>query len=60
MSVVGTAGVGLDYLVVNNVAINVETKYRIFPSAMLEINGVPYTINLSGVLVSAGVRMFFN
>lgn len=60
LSVVGTAGVGLDYLVVNNVAINVETKYRIFPSAMLEINGVPYTINLSGVLVSAGVRMFFN
>ena len=60
VSVVGTAGVGLDYLVLNNVAINVETKYRIFPSAMLEINGVPYTINLSGVLISAGLRIFFN
>lgn len=60
MSVVGTAGVGVDYFVVNNVAINVETKYRIFPSATLDINGVPYTINLNGVLISAGLRIFFN
>jgi opacity protein-like surface antigen len=60
VSVVGTAGVGLDYFVINNVAINVEAKYRIFPSAMLEINGVPYTINLSGVLLSAGLRIYFN
>ena len=60
VSVVGTAGVGLDYFVINNVAVNVETKYRIFPSAMLEINGVPHSINLSGVLISAGVRIFFN
>jgi opacity protein-like surface antigen len=60
VSVVGTAGVGLDYFVINNVAINVEAKYRIFPSAMLDINGVPYTINLNGVLLSAGLRIFFN
>jgi opacity protein-like surface antigen len=60
MSVVGTAGVGLDYFLLNNVAINLETKYRIFPSATLEINGIPYTVNLSGVLISAGLRVFFN
>ena len=60
VSVVGTAGVGLDYFVINNVAINVEAKYRIFPSAMLDINGVPYTINLNGLLLSAGLRIFFN
>jgi hypothetical protein len=40
--------------------LNVETKYRIFPSAMLDINEVPYKLNLSGVLLSAGVRIFFN
>ena len=60
VSVVGAAGVGFDYFVINNVAINFETKYRIFPSAMLEVNGVPHTINLNGVLISAGIRIFFN
>jgi hypothetical protein len=60
VSVVGTAGVGLDYFVINNVALNLETKYRIFPSAMLEVNGVPHTINLNGVLLSGGLRIFFN
>lgn len=59
-SVVGTAGAGLDYFVVNNVALNFETKYRIFQSATLEVNGVPHTINLNGVLISAGLRIFFN
>jgi opacity protein-like surface antigen len=60
VSVVGTAGIGLDYFVINNVAVNVETKYRIFPSAMIEVNGIPHTIDLSGVLISAGLRIFFN
>lgn len=60
MSVVGAVGMGLDYFVINNVAINLESKYRIFPSAMLEVNGVPYTINLNGVLITAGLRIFFN
>lgn len=59
-SLVGTAGAGFDYFVINNVALNFETKYRIFQSAMLEVNGVPHTINLSGVLLSAGLRIFFN
>jgi hypothetical protein len=27
---------------------------------MLEVNGVPHSINLSGVLLSGGVRIFFN
>ncbi len=60
MSVVGTVGAGMDYFVINNVALNFETKYRIFPSAMLEVNGVPHSINLNGVLLSGGVRIFFN
>jgi opacity protein-like surface antigen len=60
VSVVGTVGAGVDYFVINNVALNFETKYRIFPSAMLEVNGVPHSINLSGVLLSGGVRIFFN
>ena len=60
MSIVGTAGIGLDYFVMSNVAINLETKYRIFPSAMVEVNGVPYTVNLSGMLISGGLRIFFN
>jgi len=60
MSVVGTVGAGLDYFVLSNVALSFETKYRIFPSAMLEVNGVPHSINLNGVLLSGGVRLFFN
>ena len=60
VSVVGAIGVGLDYFVLNNVAINVETKYRKFPSTTLDIDGVPHAINVSGVLVSGGVRIFFN
>jgi opacity protein-like surface antigen len=60
VSVVGTAGAGLDYFVINNVALNVEAKYRIFQSSMLDINGVPYTVNLTGVLISGGLRIFFN
>ena len=60
VSIVGTAGVGLDYFIINNVALSMETKYRIFPSAILDINEIPYKINLSGVLISAGLRIFFN
>jgi len=53
MSVVGTAGTGLNYFVINNVAFNVEAKYRIFQSAMLEINEVPYTVNLTAIPTSS-------
>ena len=59
-TVVGAFGAGVDYFVLSNVALNFESKYRIFPSASITLDGVPYTINLSAVLLSIGLRIFFN
>ena len=60
LAAVGAIGIGLDYFVINNVALNLETKYRIFPSATLDVDNVPHTINLNGVLISGGLRIFVN
>lgn len=60
LAVIGAAGAGLEYFVLNNVALGLETKYRFFPTTTLGINGVDHTINLNGVLISAGLRIFIN
>jgi opacity protein-like surface antigen len=60
LAFVGAAGAGLEYFVLNNVALGVETKYRFFPRATLGINSVDHTVNLNGVLISAGLRIFIN
>lgn len=59
-SVVGTVGGGFDCFVIDNVALNFETKYRTFQSAMLEVNGGAHTINVNSVLLAGGLRIFFN
>jgi opacity protein-like surface antigen len=58
-SVVGALGSGLEYFVVNNIALGIETKFVFFRDVDLRVNGRGGKANLDQVLLSGGLRIFF-
>jgi hypothetical protein len=58
-SVVGAIGSGLDYFVVGNIALGIETKFVFFRDADLRVNGVGGKARLDQLLLSGGLRIFF-
>jgi hypothetical protein len=58
-SVVGALGAGLEYFVVQNVALGVETKYVFVRDVELRVDGLGGKANLDQILLSGGLRIFF-
>lgn len=56
---VGTLGAGLDFFIADNVALNVEGRYLFAQPQGYEIDGIDYHNNISSVLATLGVRVFF-
>jgi opacity protein-like surface antigen len=58
-SAVGSVGAGIDYFVVNNIAVGAETKYLVFDAHRFEIEGVAATAHPKAFVSSVGLRIFF-
>jgi opacity protein-like surface antigen len=58
-TLVGTLGVGLDYFIADDIAINAEFKYLFAESQTLRVGGVPHRMDISSPLTSVGFRLFF-
>jgi opacity protein-like surface antigen len=58
-TIVGALGGGLDYFVVGNIAVGVETKYLIMRGANFQINSRGNKADLDTVLMSGGLRILF-
>lgn len=65
-AIAGTIGLGADYFVANNVALNLEVKQLFFRPTLQEvyrgnpeIPPQPIEVNLDATILSAGLRLFF-
>ena len=56
---VGTLGAGLDFFITDNVALSVEGRYLFAQPQNYRIDGVHYQNDISSVLATLGVRVFF-
>ena len=53
------AGVGFDYFLEHNIALNVETRDTFLFDADVSLNGRPMKLDASFVSFSGGLRIFF-
>jgi opacity protein-like surface antigen len=58
-TVAGTVGLGVEYFVADNIALNVEGSYLFAPDATLMVQGVPEKVKISAPLVTFGMRLFY-
>jgi opacity protein-like surface antigen len=57
--VAGTAGLGIEYFVADNIAVGVEARYLLAPDPTLLVQGNREKIKISAPLFSFGIRMFY-
>lgn len=58
-SVIGSAGIGLEYFVANNIAVGIESKYLYLFGTTIKVNGEPRGLNVDSLVTSLGLRLFF-
>jgi opacity protein-like surface antigen len=58
-SPVGALGAGVDYFVVRNIAVGLETKYLIVRDHAVTVHGQTSTVNLDSFVTSVGLRVYF-
>lgn len=59
-SPVATLGVGLDYFLSHNIALNIEAKHTFFFERDIRVQGAKANLDLSYFGLSGGLRVFFN
>jgi opacity protein-like surface antigen len=55
----GAVGTGLEYFVMNNVALGVELKYIVGTDSQLKVSGNTHDLNLDAFIYTFGIRVFY-
>ncbi len=55
----GAVGTGIEYFVMNNVALGVELKYLVGTDSQLEVSGRAHDLNLDALVYTFGIRVFY-
>jgi len=55
----GSVGAGVEYFVMNNVAIGAELKYLVGADSQLEVSGETRDLNLDALVYTLGLRVFY-
>ena len=57
--VAGTAGLGIEYFIADNIAVGIEAKYLFAPDPTLVVQGNREKVKISAPLFTFGMRMFY-
>lgn len=55
----GAVGTGIEYFVMNNVALGLELKYLVGSNSQLKVSGESHDLNLDALVYTFGIRIFY-
>lgn len=55
----GSVGTGIEYFLMNNVALGLELKYIVGADSKLQVDGETHHLNLDALVYTFGVRIFY-